>query len=500
MQSEEDTPDQVGSIPTACSTSQQQTPVANPKIVYVWSWKETPSQMFQHAPHSIVGDPSDCWIRYGRFSNAKLEAAYQNREVSWDLDPQYVVDLAAMTQMNKRTGFQRKIQRTVETPKVWCWKETEGLMWKHNPSTIYGNPSDCWIKYSETQNDLLETAYMINGDDEVSPANGLVVDFAEMVQTNEATGLEREVQRVDVIIADEDNTTNIQRQQQQQIALPDIAAVSSSSAAATAVAVAPPKKVWCWQETDGFMGRHDPSTIYGDPSNSNNHNNNNNGSSCWIKYSDEATAILEDAFQTQPYGIVSPCEGYNVNLAIMKQVNIVTGFERDVQRVDAIMRKQKEEQEDASDTLLFTVAQAQQMETRLQSELQNNADATDQKLKAMAAKFEARQTTAMEQDLEKLRSQLKDTQSELKQTTVERDELKQEMASMKESLDGLKKTVEESLNAANNTSPANAVAGDDVAGVLPVEEPPKNKKRPNSDLEEENVPDQKRTRQEEEEK
>ncbi|CAJ1965037.1 unnamed protein product [Cylindrotheca closterium] len=464
MQSEQDTPDQVASTSNPSSTNHDTS--KSTKSVYVWSWKETPSQMEQHPASSIVGDASDCWIRYGRHSNARLEAAYQNYCQNQDasssvrtlmnLDDTYVVDLHTMIQVNKRTGFQRDVQRTIDAPKVWCWKEIEGLMWKHNPSTIYGNPSDCWIKYDTAQNELLESAYLDNdGQDEVSPKNGLVVNFEDMIETNEVTGSEREVQRVDFKQPEEEE----EEEDRHQI-VPDTAASTTATSAASAVAAqststtTTPKKtkVWCWQETDGFMWRHDASTIYGDPSDSN-----------WIKYDDEATAILEDGFQTQPFGIVSPCEGYNVNLAVMKQINIATGFERKVQRVDAITIKtddDDEEEEDSSETANEdTLAQVQQMETRLQSKLQNHADSTDQKLQTMSTR-----QTAMETELEAVRSQWQETQSELTQTKLERDELKEQVASMKDCLDGLQKMVEESLTKKSQTKAPTTVVHDSGVG------------------------------------
>jgi len=223
MQSEEDTTDHqmANSIPDGVSSTSENPSNSTNKIVHVcWSWKETPSQMFQHPPGSIVGDPSDGWIRYGRVANKKLEAAYNNEDDTCDLDNFYEVDLTTMKQINKHTGFQREVQRTVETPKVWCWKETGGLMWKHDPSTIYGHPSGCWIQYDQTVSDLLEQAFQ-DGEEEVSTSNVYVVNLDNMIQTNEATGIERDVQRVDATADDDDEP-------------PQPSAVTSSSSAVAA--------------------------------------------------------------------------------------------------------------------------------------------------------------------------------------------------------------------------------------------------------------------------
>ncbi|CAJ1959374.1 unnamed protein product [Cylindrotheca closterium] len=173
---------------------------------------------------------------------------------------------------------------------VWAWKETASQMSKHPASSVAGDPSECWIKYDESANATLETAFKNQGGEGTCDlGNGYVVDFLENKQTKKATGYVREVQRI----------------------------VNVKSALER-------PKVWCWKETQGQMGKHSSSAIYGNPS------------ECWIKYDDTANSILESAYQAQGNnGETSPSKGYMVNFTTMKQTKIATGFQREVQRVDA---------------------------------------------------------------------------------------------------------------------------------------------------------------------
>mmetsp|Transcript_24532 Transcript_24532/g.60155 ORF Transcript_24532/g.60155 Transcript_24532/m.60155 type:complete len:399 (+) Transcript_24532:1273-2469(+) len=163
-------------------------------------------------------------------------------------------------------------------------------MSNHPASSVAGDPSECWIKYDNSTNAMIEAAFKgQGGEGAFGLGNGYVVDFLENTQTKKATGYAREVQRI----------VNVK------------SALDSP-------------KVWCWKETQGQMGNHSSSAIYGNPSD------------CWIKYDDVANAILESAFQAQgTNGEISPSNGYMVNFTTMKQTKTATGFERDVQRVDA---------------------------------------------------------------------------------------------------------------------------------------------------------------------
>lgn len=114
----------------------------------------------------------------------------------------------------------------------WCWRETPSFVSAHSPDMIVGNPADCWIKYDHYLNAMLEDAFQAHTNSEskktsinesfkkltsmnesfkkltpFSPApldelkfivcrDGYKVDVRDMKQTKEATGFERDVQRV----------------------------------------------------------------------------------------------------------------------------------------------------------------------------------------------------------------------------------------------------------------------------------------------------------------
>jgi len=112
----------------------------------------------------------------------------------------------------------------------WCWKETPGYISNHSQDMIVGNPTDCWIKYEPHLNAMLEAAFQSysesNGKSTSSRTmnesikklrssfsaksmdetkyvvhwNGYNVDVRDMIQTKEATGFQRDVQRVVEVI------------------------------------------------------------------------------------------------------------------------------------------------------------------------------------------------------------------------------------------------------------------------------------------------------------
>ena len=85
----------------------------------VWCWKETPGQMYHHDANQIVGDPSDCWIRFSLYQSQELEISYQLQEGTCEIaaghhsngTDRYRIDFRSMQQTNLRTGYQRRIQR-----------------------------------------------------------------------------------------------------------------------------------------------------------------------------------------------------------------------------------------------------------------------------------------------------------------------------------------------------------------------------------------------------
>lgn len=79
----------------------------------------------------------------------------------------------------------------------WCWKENDYRMDTHPASEIFGDKTNCWIKYDESSNASLEAAYLEQGQTGTfSPSATYSVDFDTMIQQNINTGYQRDVQRV----------------------------------------------------------------------------------------------------------------------------------------------------------------------------------------------------------------------------------------------------------------------------------------------------------------
>jgi hypothetical protein len=274
-----------------------------------WCWKETPSQMSGHDCTAIVGDPNDCWIKYDDEATAKLERLFQLENGMGSCSPTsgYVVDFATMKQRKTLTGFEREVQRLVAAHDAtkpstdfsigqgagngatWCWKETPNQMSKHLMTAIYGDPTDCWIKYDDAANPFLESSFQ-DGRGHCSPSSGYEVDFRTMKQRKVSTGFEREVQRF--VVANTTSTTE-------------------SSA------------VWCWEETPQHMSNHPSYQIVGDPQD------------CLVRYNQASNDALERTYQSQNgRGNCTPMPGYMVDLERMIQTKIATGFERNVQRLE----------------------------------------------------------------------------------------------------------------------------------------------------------------------
>ena len=269
--------------------------------------------MPKHPQSTIVGSPSDCWVAYDPNANSVLEQAFQENKGfgTCNLMNGYRVDFTTMKQTKISTGYERDVQRVVQTgavdasigsavermtntvvtsepSKIWCWKETEGKMGMHPPRNIVGDPANCWVKFDDQASATLEAAYQSQGGrGSCSPIDGYTVDFAAMKQTKDATGYQRDVQRV---------------------------AANSKTVEA--------HYVWCWQETPARISKHPPTSIVGDPTDG------------WVKYDGAASAIIETAYRSQHgKGICAPISGYTVDFATMKQTKDSTGYERNVRRM-----------------------------------------------------------------------------------------------------------------------------------------------------------------------
>ena len=193
-----------------------------------WCWKETTVRMKNHPPHSVYGDPADCWIIYDTATCQTLESKFQQQSKTGrcTLNDRYTVDFTTMKQTNVSTGYGREVLRIVNanvapapakkkkkkikkknlfswkknkpfksaTP-VWCWRETSGRIPMHKSSTIRGDPSKGWIAYDTTANQFLESAFQTDSKSTCSPIKGYTVNFGTMKQTKSSTGYERDVQR-----------------------------------------------------------------------------------------------------------------------------------------------------------------------------------------------------------------------------------------------------------------------------------------------------------------
>jgi ABC-type branched-subunit amino acid transport system substrate-binding protein len=80
-----------------------------------WCWRETPGYVDQHSPSAFVGNRDDCWIKYGKDTNSRMEAAFQDKKTT-EFSPLagYIVNFTApMKQTKVATAFVRDVQRLV---------------------------------------------------------------------------------------------------------------------------------------------------------------------------------------------------------------------------------------------------------------------------------------------------------------------------------------------------------------------------------------------------
>ncbi|KAG7341246.1 receptor family ligand binding protein [Nitzschia inconspicua] len=115
-----------------------------------WCWEETKGFLDKHDQSQMFGDPSDGWIMYDDYYNNILETAYktQNGKGTVSLAPlDYVVDLEAMTQTKRSTGFVRNVMRWQEPPKKensiisgTDLESTDGSQSLEFPMELHGEP------------------------------------------------------------------------------------------------------------------------------------------------------------------------------------------------------------------------------------------------------------------------------------------------------------------------------------------------------------------------
>ena len=329
---------------------------ANTNDDVLWCWQETSAdKMDQHPASMVVGNPQDCLVRFERYQCQALEDALNRGWPSMAFDG-FTVKFETMKLMGYGCEWQviRLLQaNTMEVATaatliddddtqivdailvedltangatvaaaaaesrddvmedhfmngspsedneedmatmVWCWKETRSQMNKHPPTSIVGDPKDCWIQYDQESKQKLEKSFRLQKEiGYCSPSNGYIVDFASMTQKKVSTGYVREVQRIMV------DSTSQQQQEQSKV-------------------------LWCWEETPCQMSSHPVDEVVGDPND------------CWILYDAMSNDKLEQAYQSQNgCGTCSPnIPGYVVDFDRMIQTKTATGFRRKVRRI-----------------------------------------------------------------------------------------------------------------------------------------------------------------------
>jgi hypothetical protein len=82
--------------------------------------------------------------------------------------------------------------------------------------------------------------------------------------------------------------------------------------------------IWVWRENKTRMSKHSVDSIVGDPND------------CWVRYDEESSAVLEASYQAQNgVGECSANSNYTVDFGLMRQINIATGFQRQVRRLES---------------------------------------------------------------------------------------------------------------------------------------------------------------------
>jgi hypothetical protein len=141
---------------------------------------------------------------------------------------------------------------------VWCWKESsQTMMSTYSPADVFGDPADCWIKYSAVDNETIEAVYQqllrqVAGiAATVRIGNGAyLVDLSTMKQTKLSTKYVRDVQRfVKTTFADGRIATTIDAS---VVLAPPTDAATTRAADPGDLPVAFPAPAVRWTGPDGF--------------------------------------------------------------------------------------------------------------------------------------------------------------------------------------------------------------------------------------------------------
>jgi len=91
---------------------------------------------------------------------------------------------------------------------------------------------------------------------------------------------------------------------------------------------------WVWRENKTRMDRHTTDMIEGDPRD------------CWVRYDETSSAVLEAAYRAQ--NGIGECKAnskYTVDFGLMRQTNTLTGFQRQVRRIESISFEKPDQEE-----------------------------------------------------------------------------------------------------------------------------------------------------------
>ena len=280
--------------------------------VPVWCWKETPSQMPKHTkiPNAVVGDKSDCWIRYTSTETLILEAAFCRGDTSCTPRNGYRIDFGPPTEQTKlSTGYKRDVQRIFEPVDKAQRRDSEPTISKDVlsddnlvPSVRKGSNDDNAVAAGPTPS-VAAASHPLSG---TTNSSDLASPGVSTTSQNGSLSMTPTVP-VDMIQIRNDDLKKHPSAKNKTIHLKTNSSV-----------------VWCWQETPVRLKRHSPENII-------------SAEHCWIRYGSEASAILEEAFQSKKDKCV-PMQGYTVDMRPGRkggrpiQINDKTGWERNVAR------------------------------------------------------------------------------------------------------------------------------------------------------------------------
>jgi hypothetical protein len=314
-----------------------------------WCWKETDVRISLHPPADIVGDTSDGMIVYPKNTSDAIEATFQAQKGIGQFSPMpnYVINFDTMQQTNIRTGYQRDIQRVVDTAAIEMPVVPPVEVEEANNDTAAGAKDTLLINLSLAGNDVCDygsikpdqgtnnfnfdasSPYVASQPTKIVPPPYVASQPTKIVPPPYVASQPTKIVS---------SSPSMSPQQQQQpyggttmYSGPPIPTLSNPNLDFVAAVYGKPppsanaemKVRWCWKETPARVPNHPASSIIGDPAN------------CWIAYDDQANRTLEDAytFYQRGKGKCQPQLGYTVDFDTMKQTKILTGYERGVQRV-----------------------------------------------------------------------------------------------------------------------------------------------------------------------